>query len=151
MRFRVPAAAVLGATLFVSSSASAEDSRAAVEGIIKDYLEAHPEEVGELVKGYFIRHPEAVGQILSEILKRRQSAASGAAAKAAPDHHPTEARRSPAPLSTADSQPEPGTDRDHRLRKLRLGVDQLGEFDEFVRVRLDVVDGQNAPGREGPH
>jgi len=80
------AAAVLCAGLLATSSAPAQDSRQATESIVKDYLEAHPEELGELVKGYFIKHPEAVGQILAEILKRRQGAASGAAAKPLPDH-----------------------------------------------------------------
>ena len=82
---RILSAAILSAGLFASSGAPAQDSRAAAEAIVKDYLEAHPEELGELVKGYFIKHPEAVGQILSEILKRRQSLAPGVAAKPGPD------------------------------------------------------------------
>ena len=65
------AAAVLVGGVFTASSAPAQDNRAATEAIVKDYLAAHPEEVGELVKSYFIKHPEAVGQILAEILKRR--------------------------------------------------------------------------------
>ena len=79
------AAAVLSVGLFASSAAPGQDSRAATEAIVKDYLAAHPDEVGELVKGYFIKHPEAVGQILAEILKRRQGLASGAAARPSPD------------------------------------------------------------------
>jgi len=82
---RLFAAAVLVAGLFTASSAPAQDSRAATEAIVKDYLAAHPEEVGELVKSYFIKHPEAVGQILAEILKRRPGAAAGATAKPTPD------------------------------------------------------------------
>jgi protein-disulfide isomerase len=54
----------------------AQDLRTEIESIVKDYLAAHPEEVGEIVKGYFVKHPEAVGQILSEILKQRRAAAS---------------------------------------------------------------------------
>ena len=87
------AASALCAALIAASSAPAQDSRAATEALVKDYLEAHPEELGELVKGYFIKHPEAVGQILAELLKRRQGAALSAAGKGAPDKPSPDRRR----------------------------------------------------------
>ncbi len=68
-----------------SPGARAQDQRAQVEAIVKNYLASHPEELGEIVKGYFIKHPEAVGQILAEILKRRPGAAGVAAGGAAID------------------------------------------------------------------
>lgn len=60
-------------------SAFAQDSRAATEAIVRDYLAAHPDEVGAIVRDYFIKHPEAVGQILAELMKHRQSTPSAAA------------------------------------------------------------------------
>ena len=63
----------------------AQDQRAQVEAIVKNYLASHPEELGEIVKGYFIKHPEAVGQILAEILKRHPGVAGMAAGGAAID------------------------------------------------------------------
>ena len=65
-------------------SASAQDSRAATEAIVRDYLAAHPDEVGAIVRDYFIKHPEAVGQILAELIKHRSSAPSSASAAAKP-------------------------------------------------------------------
>ena len=67
-----------------SQTVRAEDSRSGTEAIIKDYLAAHPDEVGEIVKDYFLRHPEAVSQILTDVLKQRQAAA-GANGKTAVD------------------------------------------------------------------
>ena len=84
------AAAVLaGSTLLTPHTAraqDAQDSRAPTEAIVRDYLAAHPEEVGEIVKGYFIKHPEAVGQILAELLKNRSGSSASGRARAAPDH-----------------------------------------------------------------
>jgi len=56
----------------------AQDSRVVTEAIVKDYLAAHPDELGEIVKAYFIKHPEAVGQILAELLKHRPGASASA-------------------------------------------------------------------------
>ena len=63
-------AIVLGAAAF-ASALRAQESRADIEAVVRDYLAAHPDEVGGIVKDYFIKHPEAVGQILAELLKRR--------------------------------------------------------------------------------
>jgi protein-disulfide isomerase len=60
----------------------AQELRTEIESIVKDYLAAHPDEVGEIVKGYFVKHPEAVGQILSEILKQRRATTASANATA---------------------------------------------------------------------
>ena len=68
-------------TAFAPLAGRAQDSRAQTEAIVKDYLAAHPDELGEIVKGYFLKHPEAMGQILSETLKHRSAAsASGGGA-----------------------------------------------------------------------
>jgi len=89
---RVTSTMVAGWILLSPPSSLAQDVRVEIETIFKEYLAAHPEEVGEIVKGYFINHPEVVGQILVETLKHRSAlattvrASSGVAAKAAADH-----------------------------------------------------------------
>ena len=85
----IASAIVAGLILFAPRPSYSQDVRDAFEAIVKDYLAAHPDEVGEIVKDYFIKHPEAVGQILVETLKHRAAVAatlSSAAAKAAADH-----------------------------------------------------------------
>jgi protein-disulfide isomerase len=62
--------------------APAQDLHGEIETIVKDYLAAHPDEVGEIVKGYFLKHPEAIAQVLAEILKHRPVANAGAASPA---------------------------------------------------------------------
>jgi protein-disulfide isomerase len=84
MRIRTAIGAAIVFAL-ISPGASAQDQRAQVEAIVKDYLASHPEELGEIVKGYFVKHPEAVGQILAEIIKRRPGAAGMAASGAVVD------------------------------------------------------------------
>src|SRR6202166_108047 len=59
--------------------APAQDLHGEIETIVKDYLAAHPDEVGEIVKGYFLKHPEALAQVLAEILKHRSAANAGGA------------------------------------------------------------------------
>jgi protein-disulfide isomerase len=74
--------------------ALAQDPRGEIEAIIKEYLAAHPDEVGEIVKGYFLKHPQAIAQVLAEILKHRPAASAstgtaaphGVAAKVLADH-----------------------------------------------------------------
>ncbi len=90
---------VIGAAIvfaLTSPGAGAQDARAQVEAIVKNYLASHPEELGEIVKGYFIKHPEAVGQILAEILKRQPGAAGKAAGGTAIDRSAVIAGRSAA-------------------------------------------------------
>ncbi len=81
-------------TLVAPSAGRAQDARDAIEGIVKDYLAAHPDEVGQIAKDYLVKHPEAVGEIMASVLKRRpvvnksadnSAAAPGSNAKVA-DH-----------------------------------------------------------------
>jgi hypothetical protein len=59
-------------------SGQAQDLRAQIEEIVKDYLASHPDEVGQIAKEYFVKHPEAVGQILAELLKHRVPSSASA-------------------------------------------------------------------------
>jgi protein-disulfide isomerase len=73
-----------GLILLAPHPSRAQDLRGEIEGVVKDYLETHPDEVGEIVKGYLIKHPEVFGAILAGALKNRQPAPASAAASAAP-------------------------------------------------------------------
>jgi protein-disulfide isomerase len=85
--------AIAAALIMLAPAASrAQTARAELDAVIKDYLAAHPDEVGEIVKGYMVRHPEALAEIFAEVLKHRRAkagtaanAAAGPAAKAPPD------------------------------------------------------------------
>ncbi len=78
MRSMIWAAAVMLASSVLAPASQAQDLRGEIEGIVKEYLATHPDEVGEIVKGYFARHPEAFSAILAEILKHRAVAATPA-------------------------------------------------------------------------
>ncbi len=77
-------AMVAGLILLAPHPSRAQDLRGEIEGIVKDYLATHPDEVGEIVKGYLIKHPEVFGAILAGALKNRQPATAGATASATP-------------------------------------------------------------------
>ena len=81
----VVGAAVAGLLLLAPPAGRAQDLRGEIDGIIKEYLASHPDEVGEIVKNYMIQHPEAVGQIVSELLKHRPAASAGAGATGMPN------------------------------------------------------------------
>lgn len=74
----VSGAIVVALAAGLPSTGRAQDLRGEIEGIVKDYLANHPDEVGEIAKEYFVKHPEAVGQILAELLKHRASASASA-------------------------------------------------------------------------
>lgn len=75
---------VIVATFAISapSVSQAQDLRGEIEGIVKEYLASHPDEVGEIAKEYFVKHPESVGQILAGLLKHRASASASGVAPA---------------------------------------------------------------------
>ena len=82
-RNAVSGAVLAGLILLASQPSGAQDLRGEIDGIVKDYLASHPDEVGEIVKDYMIKHPEAVGQIISELLKHRPAASTSAGAAGA--------------------------------------------------------------------
>ncbi len=85
-------AIVAALALLAAPASQAQDVRQEIDAIIKDYLAAHPDELGEIVKGYMVKQPEAVGEIMVGVLKHRSSSANASnspapsAAKAAVDH-----------------------------------------------------------------
>jgi protein-disulfide isomerase len=70
------AAIVAGLILAAPTSSGAQDLREAIEGIVKDYLATHPDEVGQIVKDYLVKHPEAVGEIMVGVLKGHRAKAN---------------------------------------------------------------------------
>jgi protein-disulfide isomerase len=108
---RAVSAVVAGLIMLAPRPMSAQDLRGEIEGIVKDYLASHPDEVGQIARDYFVKHPEAVGQILAEILKRRAAAnasagtnaSSSAAIKSASDRSAAVASNA-APLFTSPHQ-----------------------------------------------
>jgi protein-disulfide isomerase len=84
-RTNLVSGAILAGVISLAPHASpAQDLRGEIEAIVKDYLAAHPEEVGQIAKDYFVKHPEAVGQILAELLKHRSGATASASAPTTP-------------------------------------------------------------------
>jgi protein-disulfide isomerase len=80
----VSCAILAGVILLAPHASPAQDLRGEIEAIVKDYLAAHPEEVGQIAKDYFVKHPEAVGQILTELLKHRSGGTASASAPTTP-------------------------------------------------------------------
>jgi protein-disulfide isomerase len=76
---------IAGLISLMPLASSAQDLRGEIEAIVKDYLAAHPEEVGQIAKDYFVKHPEAVGQILAELLKHRPAATANTGANVPPN------------------------------------------------------------------
>ncbi len=57
---------------------AAQDLRGAIEGVVKDYLATHPDEVGQAARDYMLKHPEAMGAILAQMLRSRAAVSAGA-------------------------------------------------------------------------
>jgi protein-disulfide isomerase len=66
---------IAGLLLLTSHIVQAQDARSEIEGIVKEYIESHPDEVGQIVKEYLVKHPEAVGEIMVSVLKHRPAGA----------------------------------------------------------------------------
>ena len=69
--------ALIGVTWVFAAPGQAQDLRAEIETVVKEYLANHPDEVGQIARNYLAKHPEALQEVLIEMVKRR-----GAAAKA---------------------------------------------------------------------
>jgi protein-disulfide isomerase len=63
-----------------AGAAQAQNSRAEVEAIVKDYLARNPQEVQRIVKDYLTKNPEVLQEALAELIKRRQPSAAAAGA-----------------------------------------------------------------------
>jgi protein-disulfide isomerase len=74
----IAAIATVAPLILLSASASkAQESRDQLDATIKQYLAAHPDEVGEIVKDYVINHPDVFRDILSDSLKQQPAAIAG--------------------------------------------------------------------------
>jgi protein-disulfide isomerase len=84
------AAAASVALLFqLPMSARSQDSQQQLDAIIKQYLAAHPDEVGAIVKDYVINHPDVFRDTLVDLMKRQPAVSAvpdtNAKPAAAPD------------------------------------------------------------------
>jgi protein-disulfide isomerase len=55
----------------IGASVEAQSLRDDMDGIIHDYLQSHPNEVGQIVKNYMMQHPEMLRDVMSALLKKR--------------------------------------------------------------------------------
>ncbi len=80
MKSGILAGGVFAAFILLASQVSqAQEPRGQTEGIVKNYLATHPDEVGEILKDYLARHPEALDAILDQAFKRFTPLTAGAA------------------------------------------------------------------------
>ncbi len=57
--------------LLPASITKAEEPHEQLDAVIKQYLAAHPDEVGEIVKDYVVKHPDIFMNVLVDVIKRR--------------------------------------------------------------------------------
>ncbi len=60
--------------LLPASPTRAQESHEQLDAVVKQYLAAHPDFVGEIVKDYVIRHPDIFMNVLVNSLKRQPAA-----------------------------------------------------------------------------
>lgn len=80
---RVAGGLLVAATMAMSGSAHAQMQRADVEDAIRQYIAAHPEELGPAIEKYLADNPEAVRKAIQALIAKR-GAGSGPAASSAP-------------------------------------------------------------------
>jgi len=56
--------------LCASSESRAQSLLNNFESIVKEYLSAHPDEIGQIARDYFVKHPEVLQDLLAEMLKK---------------------------------------------------------------------------------
>lgn len=76
-------AIVAGAIMFAPQAGRTQDVRGEIEGIVKEYLATHPDDVGKIATEYMIKHPEAMAVIIAAMLKYRSPAKANAGASTA--------------------------------------------------------------------
>jgi protein-disulfide isomerase len=86
----IAATATVSLLILTPASASrAQGSQQDLEAIIKQYLAAHPDEVGEIVKDYVVKHPDVFRDVLVDRMKQQPVVSAGpetnAKTAAAPD------------------------------------------------------------------
>jgi protein-disulfide isomerase len=74
--FWLAATAMIAASVLLAPASSrAQDSQ--LDAVVKQYLAAHPEAIGDIVKDYVVKHPDILMNVLVDALK--QQPAAGAA------------------------------------------------------------------------
>jgi protein-disulfide isomerase len=82
---RILMAAYAALALLAPTTGHSQSLRDEIEGVVKDYILQHPQDIQQIIKDYLVSHPEVVQQVLVEALRNRPpGAASPAGAAVAP-------------------------------------------------------------------
>lgn len=76
---------IAGAILLAPQFAGAQDLRGEIDAIVRDYLAAHPDEVGKIATDYLTKHPEVMTAILAQMLRQHAAGSAQATAEPAPN------------------------------------------------------------------
>ena len=71
-------AGLVACALLAPDTAPAQNSRADIEAVVKNYLANNPEEVQRIIKDYLTKNPDVMQDALAEFVKRRQAQAGAA-------------------------------------------------------------------------
>jgi protein-disulfide isomerase len=78
LRSWITAAATVALLILIPAAASnAQESHDALDALVKQYLAAHPDEVGQIVKDYVSKHPDILKDVLVDSLNRQPAAVAG--------------------------------------------------------------------------
>jgi protein-disulfide isomerase len=84
LRRLIPPIAAIVLAALANAGAQAQQSRAEIEAIVKEYLAKNPDEVQRIVRDYLMKNPDVLQEALTELIKRRaQPSAAAPADKAA--------------------------------------------------------------------
>ena len=76
------AAAVAALTLLAPTLGHSQSLRDEIEGVVKDYIIKHPQDIQQIIKDYLVNNPEVMQQVLVEALRNRAPGAANPATAA---------------------------------------------------------------------
>jgi protein-disulfide isomerase len=79
MSLRFLAAAVVVLSLLTATPGQSQSLRDEIEGVVKDYILKHPQDIQQIIKDYLVKNPEVLQQVLAEALRNRGPAAANPA------------------------------------------------------------------------
>jgi len=80
----IVATAITALPTMLGSASRAQESQEQLDVVVKQYLAAHPEVVGEIVKDYVIKHPDFFKDVLVDSLKQQPPATATVGANPRP-------------------------------------------------------------------
>jgi protein-disulfide isomerase len=82
MSLRILASAVAALTLLTATPGQSQSLRDEIEGVVKDYILKHPQDIQQIIKDYLVNNPEVLQQVLVEALRNRGPGAANPATAA---------------------------------------------------------------------